>query len=35
MGVLVSFALDRYLASPFYHGRAGPGLDIKAGTEAP
>jgi predicted PurR-regulated permease PerM len=35
IGVLVSFALDRYLESPFYHGRGGPGLDIKATGEKP
>lgn len=29
IGVLIGFALERYLASPFYHGRGGPGLDIK------
>jgi predicted PurR-regulated permease PerM len=33
MGVLLRLALDRYLAGPFYHGRGGPGLDIKARTE--
>ena len=27
--------VDRYLASPFFHGRGGPGLDIKASGETP
>jgi predicted PurR-regulated permease PerM len=33
IGVLLRLALDRYLAGPFYHGRGGPGLDIKVRTE--
>jgi predicted PurR-regulated permease PerM len=35
IGVLTRLSLDRYLASPFYHGRGGPGLDIKSDGEKP
>lgn len=35
IGVVTRFSLDRYLASPFYHGRGGPGLDIKSDGDKP